>query len=130
MSTALTMLETTRKILSEDGWIQGFYRNEDGCCLEAALLEAADRDYEEIAKRKARLKAEGVPFPERSELDREVRCARQDIQKALQIALKGDGDYRWLINWNDRTGRTVEEVFAALDAAEEVLVGEAADGLD
>lgn len=91
-----TLLRTAATAIRLRGWHQGDWHQGGRICAGAALNIVLDR-------------APGVP-PRYGDSDWR---ARQECLQALCAAIPTDN----LARWNDESGRTVEEVLAAFEAA-------------
>ena len=98
MNGRIRFLERTKKILDEEGWIQGELRTNEGFCLVGAMDQAGtdlfgcdNEDYLHNASHAMTMVTEHV---------RE---------------LEGD-DFSCVEYWNDTDGRKVEEVIDCLDS--------------
>ena len=88
-------LNKAADIIEEKGWIQGDFETEDGVCVNRAitLVTWSDR---------------GRPMD--IELSDQVRRALREYLSSAPLSL---------YKWNDKPGRTKEEVLAALRGAAE-----------
>jgi hypothetical protein len=111
MSTEPTpqqLLTRAAEILDERGWFQGWYIRDDGCvCAVGAVnLAASEADGNEALD----LDAES----EWDNISTSVRWARENALEALRGAVDGS-----IVEWNDKPGRTKDEVQAILRRAAE-----------
>ena len=101
-------LRAAAEVLKRDGWTQGDYFDpESGCkCVSGAIAHVASQGR--------------TPAPGRLDLDGEFdRWAA--AAKVFRRVVQDDS----IVNFNDTTGRTADEVIAALEAAADAAEREA-----
>lgn len=95
---AVDILKETKKLIIENGWCQRQYVSKDGCyCIQGAITRVDNKWLESYAKSKA--------------------------YSYLLDAIKSDNDKHHfkvtnsITIWNDKSGRTIEDVYKLLDDA-------------